>query len=78
MDVTFVFHPDDAAPQRVTIPDCADHMYEALVAAAAGSLGPDAAISLRCEPEGGSYGQWVFRASRITDVQATPAEVERF
>lgn len=69
MSVTFVFHPDDADAQRIHVPDCADHMYRALVDAAAGALSPDAVISLRCQPEGASYGQWVFRASRISDVR---------
>jgi hypothetical protein len=67
--VTFDFHGDDGPVQQVTVPDCSAELLASLRDAEAGKDGNDTFQISNCHPAGASVGTWLFRASRIRNVQ---------
>ena len=75
MNVKFDFHPGndphtrDGTVQTVLVTDCPPAMYRDLQDAAAGQFDDEHYFSIECKPEGASFGTWMFRATRISNVR---------
>ncbi len=73
MFVTFDFHADDGAVQRVDVPDCDPDLYQLLVDCEAGRVqaaeGMRNVLEFECRPEGASYGTWLFNPDRVRNVR---------
>jgi hypothetical protein len=66
---TFDFHGDDGPAQQVTVPDCSTELLAQLRDAAAGRNGDDVFRIADCLPAGARTGTYLFRASRVHNVQ---------
>jgi hypothetical protein len=69
MDVLFDFHPDDGPVQTVTVFNCSPILFSQLKAGHGNQVLNDC-YALECKPDGASFGSYIFRAARITNVRA--------
>ena len=73
MDVLFDFYPDDGPKQEVRVFNCAPYLLDQLKAGhgntSYGDGSGNSIYALECQPEGASFGQWTFRASRVNNVR---------
>ncbi len=68
MDVQFTFAGDGGPPDRITVANCSADLYAALQDAAAGNS-PESVFTIEASANGGGVRPYLFRSSRISDVQ---------